>query len=89
LLLAGIAPATAPAASVDIVRESRAHGSLTDVTFGVAAVDDARGVMLFSVVMAIAAVVNRGRTPVVELTGGLWEIAGALLIGGGIGVPMA
>lgn len=88
LLLAAIAPATAPAASVDIVREGRAHGPLTDVTLGVVAVDDAWGVMLFSVALAVVAVLDGGGA-VVELLNGLWEIAGAILVGAALGVPMA
>ncbi|MCA9774842.1 MAG: cation:proton antiporter, partial [Myxococcales bacterium] len=40
LVLAGIATATAPAATFDLVRESGAEGPLTDTVLGVVAIDD-------------------------------------------------
>jgi NhaP-type Na+/H+ or K+/H+ antiporter len=42
LLLAGIATATAPAATQDVVRQTRAKGPFTDTLLAVVAVDDAR-----------------------------------------------
>jgi Kef-type K+ transport system membrane component KefB len=48
LLLAGIATATAPAATRDVVRQARAKGPFTDVLLGVVAIDDAWGLILFS-----------------------------------------
>ena len=48
LLLAGIAPASAPAAILEIVREGKAKGFLTDTVLGVVAIDDAWGIILFS-----------------------------------------
>ncbi|MGI9296160.1 MAG: cation:proton antiporter, partial [Pseudomonadales bacterium] len=43
LLLAGIAPATAPAATVDVVHEYHAEGQFTDSLLGIVAIDDAWG----------------------------------------------
>ena len=53
LLLGAIAAATAPAATVVIVRELRARGEFIDYLFGVVAFDDAVSVLLFSVAFAV------------------------------------
>ena len=55
LLLGAIAAATAPAATVVIVRELRARGEFVDYLFGVVAFDDAVSVLLFSVAFAVVA----------------------------------
>ncbi len=53
LILGAIAAATAPAATVIIVRELRARGEFIDYLFGIVAFDDAICVILFSVVFAV------------------------------------
>lgn len=90
LLLAGIAPATAPAATVDVVRESRAKGRFTDMLLGVVAIDDAWGLLVFSLLLAAvqASSAADGAAAVIVLSG-LWEIGGAVLVGLALGLPMA
>lgn len=88
LLLAGIATATAPAASQDVVRQNRARGPFTDTLLGIVAIDDAWGLILFSLLLVIAkAIVGDGGAAILQL--GLWEIGGALAIGTMIGLPAA
>jgi len=53
LLLGTIASATAPAATVIIVRELRARGEFIDYLYGVVAFDDAISVILFSIVFSL------------------------------------
>ena len=53
LLLGGIAAATAPAATVVIVRELKVHGEFVDYLYGVVAFDDAIAVLLFSLILAL------------------------------------
>ena len=53
LLLGAIAAATAPAATVVIVRDMRARGEFVDYLFGVVAFDDAVSVLLFSIGFAV------------------------------------
>ena len=60
LLLGAIAPATAPASPVAVIREYRASGSLTKTLLGVVAVDDAACVVVFGIVTAIAAMMIQG-----------------------------
>jgi hypothetical protein len=53
LLLGSISAATAPAATVVIVRELRARGPFIDHLYGVVAFDDAVSVILFGIVFAV------------------------------------
>lgn len=89
LLLAGIAPASAPAATVDIVHECKARGPLTDTVLGVVAIDDAWGILLFSLVLVLVEGLMGFNPPLLELLLGVWEIAGACLLGILTGFPMA
>lgn len=89
LLLAAVAPASDPIATVDVARESRARGPVTDAALGVVAVDDAYGIILFSVLLAIAQQVGGTGAGMEALLHGLWEVGGALLLGFALGLPMA
>ncbi len=53
-ILGAIASATAPAATVAIIRELKARGPFVDYLYGVVALDDAGCVLLFATVTAIA-----------------------------------
>ncbi|NJB67773.1 Kef-type K+ transport system membrane component KefB [Desulfobaculum xiamenense] len=89
LLLGGIASATDPAATADVVRESHAGGPFSQTLLGIVAVDDAWGLIIFSLMLAAAQVVVGAGGPLAVCLHGLWEIGGALLIGVLIGVPMS
>lgn len=88
LLLAGIATATAPAATRDAVRQIRAKGDFTDTLLGVVAVDDAWGLIMFSILLVIASAVA-GNASWEALGQGLWELGGAFVVGAAIGLPAA
>lgn len=89
LLLAGIAPATAPAATVDVVHEVRAHGRFSRTLLGIVAVDDAWGLILFSFMVTMAQTLTGQGEGMGPLLAGAWELGGALLVGIALGVPMA
>ena len=90
LLLAGIATATDPAATVDVIRQTGAKGRFPDVIKGVVAIDDAWGLLGFSLLMAVAQVTSGNGNGFWEpILHGLWEIGGALLIGSVLGLIMA
>ena len=89
LLLAGVATATAPAATFDVVRESGIKGEFPDTLLAVVALDDAWALLLFSLTLAAAASVNGDGTVAVSLVNGLEEIGGSLLLGILLGIPMA
>ena len=86
LLLAGIATATAPAATLDVVQESGAHGPRTNTLLGVVAVDDAWGIILFSMLLAAAEVSLAASRALEGIAGGALEIGGAIAVGGVLGV---
>ena len=88
LLLGALATATAPTATMDVVRESAAEGPFTETLLGVVAVDDAWGVLTFSLLMAAVAMLD-GSDGMAALTHGAWEIGCALVLGVILGVPAA
>lgn len=89
LLLAGLAPASAPAATLDVISETKSKGVLTDTIIRVLAVDNVLGITLFSILLVIAEVIAGAGDPTAEVISGVWEIGGAFLLGLGIGWPMA
>lgn len=89
LLLAGIAPATDPAATIDVVHENEARGKFTDTLLGIVAIDDAWGLLAFTVLLALAQVFSGHGVPIESLLTGLYEIGGAIVLGLLLGLPMA
>ena len=89
LIFAGIAPATAPAATLDVIREVSAKGEFSEVLENVVAIDDAWGLLLFSLLLAIVEILYGQGSSWDMLLLGSWEIGGALLLGIFIGMPMA
>lgn len=89
LLLAGIAAASAPTATYDVVHECGVEGDFADTLLAVVALDDAVSLFLFSLMMAAASAVDGDHSVMFSLAGGLREISGSLLLGAILGVPMA
>lgn len=89
LLLAGVSATSAPAASVDVVRELRAKGAVSSTVLGVVALDDAFGIIVFNVVLVVAQALDGGGAGWSLLAHGAWELLGAVLIGSVVGFPMA
>ena len=89
LTLGAIASATAPAATLMVVRQYKAEGPLTQLLMLVVAIDDAVGLLLFSVSFGIATALAHGQVsilavavePIVEvvLSLGLGALMGWLL----------
>ena len=89
IVLGAIASATAPAATLMVVRQYKAEGPLTRLLMLVVAIDDAVGLVLFSVSFGIATALSAGHasvlsvvvTPIVEivLSLGLGAVMGWLL----------
>ena len=89
LILAGISTATDPASTIDVIEESKAQGELTDTTLRLVAVDDAWGVILFSLLMAVALSLTGTGDSWSLLLDGIREIGGAVILGVALGLPMA
>lgn len=89
ILLAGVASASAPMATFDVVRECGARGEFPDTLLAVVALDDAAALLLFSLALSAAAALAGDYGTLTGLWHGLREIGGSLLLGAGLGVPMA
>lgn len=89
LILAGIAPATAPATTADVINEVKASGELTETSLRLVAIDDAWGVILFSLMLATATIVGGDYSANGLIWNGFQEIFGAIALGAVIGLPMA
>lgn len=92
LCLGAIATATAPAATLMVVRQYRARGIVTDTLLPVVAFDDAIGLVVFAVSLAVAKVlaVEGGSLNVVDvLVVPLLEIVASLAVGSCIGIALA
>lgn len=89
IILAGIAPATAPAPIVDVTQELNADGPYTNTLLGIVAVDDAWGLFLFSFLLVAASILAGNGGGVDSFYVGLWEILGAILLGLALGFPMS
>lgn len=83
LPLAAIAAATAPAATVAVVREYRATGPFTETTLAVVALDDAIAISLFGLIMTldIKNLSSLGEAALHSLSESFIEILFAFLIG--------
>jgi len=90
LLFGAIASATAPAATVMVVRECRAKGIFTNTLLGVVAIDDAWCLIIFAFSLAVAKVLIGPLTGNLlllrVLLGSLLHIGGAFLLGAGMAV---
>ena len=86
IILGAIASATAPAATLMVVRQYKAKGPLTSTLLPVVALDDAVGLVLFSVSLGIASAISAGTTSVVAiLVEPLLEVVLSLLLGAVMG----
>lgn len=90
ICLGAIATATAPAATLMVVRQYNAKGPVTDMLLPVVALDDAIGLVVFSVSISIAKILFSDAKPNVALMllDPLREIALSLLIGAAIGIVL-
>ena len=86
ITLGAIAAATAPAATLMVVKQYKASGPLTHLLLMVVAIDDAVGLVLFSASYGVANALEQGRIdPVSVIVDPLLEIALSLLLGAAAG----
>lgn len=82
ITLGAIATATAPAATLMVVRQYKAKGPLTSLLLPIVALDDAVGLVVFAVSFGIAKTLVSGAVDLVSiLVNPLVEIVGSLLLG--------
>ena len=86
ITLGAIATATAPAATLMVVRQYKASGALTDLLLPVVALDDAVGLVVFAISFGIARTLTSGTVDLVSiLVTPLVEIVASLLLGAVLG----
>lgn len=89
LLLAGIAPATDPAATYDLVHEADSSGEFVDTLLSIVAVDDVWGLLMFVLMVALAGIVSGEATIGAGILSSLVEVGGSVVLGAALGAPMA
>ena len=90
LLLGAIALATAPAATLMVVRQYKDKGPVTQMLLPVVAMDDALGLMVFSVSASVAQGMLGGEITARSMVlSPLIEIVGSLLLGGALGLLLS
>ena len=88
LVLASIAAATAPAATIMVINQYKAKGIVSSTLLSVVAIDDATALFFFSISVAIAqSIMNPASVTLASVIAApLWEIGGALVVGGLLGL---
>lgn len=86
ITLGAIATATAPAATLMVVRQYKAHGPLTKLLLPIVALDDAVGLIVFAVSFGIAKTLVSGTVDLVSIiVNPIIEIVCSLLLGAVMG----
>ena len=87
IVLGAIAAATAPAATLMVVKQYKAKGPVTDILLPVVALDDAVGLMLFAISFGVARAMNSGAVNIKSvILEPLLEVTLSLLLGAVMGV---
>ena len=87
IVLGSVATATAPAATLMVVRQYKAKGKLTDILLPVVAIDDAVGLVVFAISFGIAKSMHGGSMDIASvLINPLLEVVLSLVLGFIMGV---
>ena len=90
LILAAIATATAPAATLMVVRQYKAKGPLTNLLLPIVALDDAVGLVVFAVLFGVAKAIQGGNIDLISIAvEPLIEIVASLLLGALLGFVLS
>ena len=82
IVLGAIASATAPAATLMVVKQYKARGPLTDILLPIVAIDDAVGLVLFAISFGVAKAIGSGSMSLVSvLAEPIIEVVASLLLG--------
>lgn len=88
IVIASMSAATAPAATLLVIKQYKAHGPLTKTILPVVALDDVFGIIAFGIAMALATLTTgqEAFSLYKVISGPLIEIGGSILLGIVIGV---
>jgi Kef-type K+ transport system membrane component KefB len=82
IVLGAVASATAPAATLMVVRQYKAKGPVTDILLPVVALDDAVGLVIFAISFGVAKAINTGNVDMISmLVNPLLEVVLSLMLG--------
>ena len=82
IVLGAIASATAPAATLMVVKQYKAKGPLTDILLPIVAIDDAVGLVLFAISFGIAKAIGSGEISLISiLAEPIIEVVASLALG--------
>ena len=82
VVLAAVATATAPAATLMVVKQYKARGPVTDILLPVVALDDAVGLVVFAISFGVAKSINAGAIDVLSVVlEPLLEVVLSLVLG--------
>jgi len=87
VVLASLAPATAPAGTIAVFRDLRSRGRLTEVATAVVGLDDAAGIIMYTIGIVITkSLLGSYVSTSSSVIGATWEILGAFALGGALGL---
>ncbi len=87
ITLGAIATATAPAATLMVVKQYKADGPLTRMLLPVVALDDMVGLVVFAISFGVARAIEQGHVEIISiLVDPLVEVVVSLILGGVIGL---
>jgi Kef-type K+ transport system membrane component KefB len=90
IILGSLAPATAPAGTIAVLRDLRARGTLTDITMALVGLDDALVIVIYAVGIRLTKILLGAEASLsLSFTYPLWEIFGGLGLGAAIGVGIS
>ena len=82
IILGAVATATAPAATLMVVRQYKAKGPVTDILLPVVALDDAVGLVIFAISFGVAGAIHTGTVdPISMVVNPLLEVVLSLVLG--------
>ncbi len=86
IVLGAVASATAPAATLMVVRQYKAKGPVTKILLPIVALDDAVGLVLFAISFGIAKALHLGNADIVSvIVEPILEVVLSLVLGAGMG----
>ena len=90
LILSAIATATAPAATLMVVRQYKAKGPLTDLLLPIVALDDAVGLIIFAILFGVSKAIGGGGANIISIVvEPLSEIFASLIVGALLGFVLS
>lgn len=90
IVIASMSAATAPAATLLVIKQFKAYGPLTKTILPVVALDDVFGIIMFGVAMSLAVISTNGQkfSLLKMIIGPTVEIGGSILLGLALGIVL-